>query len=82
MHIFVPVCARGTRINATAVSDQHMLPTSRMSHRDSVAFYEDDGIDQRFRNRLDDFRGSGYDRGHLVRRSGQQCTFNWTQSRA
>lgn len=31
-----------------------------------MAFYEDDAIDLRFRNRLEDFRNSGYDRGHLV----------------
>jgi DNA/RNA endonuclease G (NUC1) len=29
-------------------------------------FYEDDGIEERFRSRLSDYRGSGYDRGHMV----------------
>ncbi|KAK9802849.1 hypothetical protein WJX73_007898 [Symbiochloris irregularis] len=40
--------------------------SSGEGNRESVAFYEDEGIDKRFRNRLDDFRRSGYDRGHLA----------------
>lgn len=34
--------------------------------RADVAFVEDSGLETRFRSRLDDFRGSGYDRGHLA----------------
>ena len=30
-------------------------------------FFEDKDIDPRFRNKLEDFWQSGYDRGHLVR---------------
>ena len=32
-----------------------------------MEFVEDGGLERRFRARLTDFRGSGYDRGHLVR---------------
>lgn len=35
--------------------------------RKNVEFYEDKGLDPRFRSRLSDFRDSGYDRGHMVR---------------
>ena len=31
-----------------------------------MEFYEDKGLDVRFRSRLADFRDSGYDRGHMV----------------
>ena len=34
--------------------------------RKNVEFYEDKGLDVRFRSRLADFRDSGYDRGHMV----------------
>lgn len=39
----------------------------RVVIRKNVEFYEDKGLDQRFRNRLSDFKESGYDRGHMVR---------------
>lgn len=45
----------------------NILYATHGQSRDNVAFYEDDGVDVRFRNRLEDFRNSGYDRGHLVR---------------
>lgn len=32
-----------------------------------MEFFEDGGLEPRFRARLTDFRRSGYDRGHLVR---------------
>jgi hypothetical protein len=35
--------------------------------RESSSFYEDPGLEPRFRNKLDDFKDSGYDRGHMVR---------------
>ena len=38
-----------------------------MANRKNVEFYEDKGLDQRFRSRLSDFKESGYDRGHMVR---------------
>lgn len=41
--------------------------------RDVAMFYEDEEIDERFRSRLTDFRGSGYDRGHMV--SLTLCSF-------
>ncbi len=34
--------------------------------RNNVPFVEDTALDERFRSRLEDFRGSGYDRGHLA----------------
>ena len=34
--------------------------------RKDVEFYEDKGLDVRFRSRLADYRDSGYDRGHMV----------------
>lgn len=34
--------------------------------RADVRFFEDAGLEPRFRSRLDDYRNSGYDRGHLV----------------
>lgn len=37
-----------------------------------MRFFEDAGLERRFRSRLDDYRNSGYDRGHLV--SLQVCT--------
>lgn len=36
--------------------------------RSQSQFYEDEDLEERFRNRLEDFQKSGYDRGHLVRR--------------
>lgn len=36
------------------------------SGRADVRFFEDAGLEPRFRSRLDDYRNSGYDRGHLV----------------
>ena len=32
-----------------------------------MEFVEDVSIEERFRSRLSDYRGSGYDRGHMVR---------------
>lgn len=34
--------------------------------REQSSFFEDKGIEPRFRSKLDDFRDSGYDRGHMV----------------
>lgn len=34
--------------------------------RSKSDFHEDKDIDERFRNKLSDFRNSGYDRGHMV----------------
>lgn len=34
--------------------------------RESSSFYEDQGLEPRLRNRLDDFKDSGYDRGHMA----------------
>eukprot|EP00210_Caulerpa_lentillifera_P008231 g7858.t2 len=34
--------------------------------RSKSQFFEDEEIETRFRNRLEDFQGSGYDRGHLA----------------
>lgn len=34
--------------------------------RADVRFFEDAGLEPRFRSKLDDYRNSGYDRGHLV----------------
>lgn len=34
--------------------------------RTNSSFYEDQGLDPRFRSKLSDYRGSGYDRGHLA----------------
>lgn len=35
-------------------------------YRADVRFFEDAGLEPRFRSRLEDYRNSGYDRGHLV----------------
>ncbi|CAK0783055.1 hypothetical protein CVIRNUC_006250 [Coccomyxa viridis] len=35
-------------------------------NRKNVEFYEDKGLDARFRSRLADFKDSGYDRGHMA----------------
>jgi len=35
-------------------------------NRQNSSFTEDDVIDERFRSSLSDFRGSGYDRGHMA----------------
>ncbi len=35
--------------------------------RDGSEFYPDPGVEPRFSTKLSDFRGSGYDRGHMVR---------------
>lgn len=35
--------------------------------REAVEFFEETALPERFRNRLSDFKGSSYDRGHLVR---------------
>jgi endonuclease G, mitochondrial len=39
---------------------------SRRGNRKNSAFCEDDGLDERFRSRLSDYRGSGFDRGHMA----------------
>ncbi|KAK9814237.1 hypothetical protein WJX72_002706 [[Myrmecia] bisecta] len=36
------------------------------ANRKNVEFFEDEGLEEQFRNRLTDFKASGYDRGHLV----------------
>lgn len=41
--------------------------SSGQGSRADVKFFEDAGIEPRFRSRLEDYRNSGYDRGHLVR---------------
>jgi endonuclease G len=49
--------------------------------RGNSAFYEDEALDERLRNRLSDFRWSGYDRGHLVpaaNHKGHQGAMNET----
>lgn len=46
-------------------------------------FYEDEGLDERLRSKLGDFRGSGYDRGHLApaaNHKGHQGAMNETFS--
>lgn len=40
--------------------------SSGQGSRADVKFFEDAGIEPRFRSRLEDYRNSGYDRGHLV----------------
>ncbi|KAL4420173.1 hypothetical protein ABPG77_008309 [Micractinium sp. CCAP 211/92] len=54
-------------------------------NRQRSEFVEDAGIEPRFRSKLDDYRGSGYDRGHMApaanHRSSQQAmddTFSLT----
>ena len=44
-----------------------------------MEFYEDKGLNPRFRSRLADFKDSGYDRGHMVGLSFQ-CLWRdlWT----
>jgi len=39
--------------------------------RFNVPFVEDGTIEERFRARLSDYRGTGYDKGHMV--SGDHC---------
>ena len=41
--------------------------SSGQGSRADVKFFEDAGLEPRFRSRLEDYRNSGYDRGHLVR---------------
>ena len=41
--------------------------SSGQGSRANVKFFEDAGLEPRFRSRLEDYRNSGYDRGHLVR---------------
>lgn len=43
--------------------------SSGQGSRANVKFFEDAGLEPRFRSRLEDYRNSGYDRGHLVRAS-------------
>jgi hypothetical protein len=48
----------------------HFVPhhTTLFPRRSNSSFHEDKGIDQWLRSRLDDYKDSGYDRGHLVSR--------------
>jgi endonuclease G len=51
--------------------------------RSNSFFYEDEGLDARLRSKLSDFRGSGYDRGHLApaaNHKGHQGRLNETFS--
>ena len=45
---------------------QFITDRGQLLCRKNVEFYEDKGLDVRFRGRLADFRDSGYDRGHMV----------------
>ena len=40
--------------------------SSGQGSRADAKFFEDAGLEPRFRSRLEDYRNSGYDRGHLV----------------
>lgn len=55
--------------------------SSGQGSRADAKFFEDTGLEPRFRSRLEDYRNSGYDRGHLVRASacwGLLTTSNMT----
>ena len=47
-----------------------------LHYRADVRFFEDAGLEPRFRSRLEDYRNSGYDRGHLVRLA-KMCKAGW-----
>ena len=51
--------------------------SSGQGSRADVKFFEDAGVEPRFRSRLEDYRNSGYDRGHLVRASAN-CVLSCT----
>ena len=42
------------------------LPSKRVANRDKSKFFEDDKIHKKFRSLLKDYKGSGFDRGHLA----------------
>ncbi|PRW44603.1 mitochondrial nuclease [Chlorella sorokiniana] len=48
--------------------------SSREGSRQNSEFVEDSGIERRFRSKLDDYRGSGYDRGHMAPASNHKTT--------
>jgi endonuclease G, mitochondrial len=45
---------------------QQLQQQQQPADRANSMFYEDEALDARLRNKLTDFRGSGYDRGHLA----------------
>lgn len=42
------------------------LPSKQAANRDKSDFFEDSKIHQKFRSYLKDYKGSGFDRGHLA----------------
>lgn len=42
------------------------LPSKQTANREKSNFFEDDKIHEKFRSYLKDYKGSGYDRGHLA----------------
>ena len=63
------VVAWDTRLRDPKWVIEHLTrdSTSGGGSRKTSQFREDLGIDARFRSKLQDYRGSGYDRGHLAR---------------
>ena len=51
--------------NPKWVLEHHVPETPGPASRRGVHYAEDEGIDPRFRARLSDYRGSGFDRGHM-----------------
>lgn len=51
--------------NPKWVLEHHVPETPGPASRKGVHYAEDEGIDPRFRARLSDYRGSGFDRGHM-----------------
>lgn len=60
---------RGHGVRATAPVGSSLRPPESerpASRRKGSEFYEEPSLEPRFRSRLADFKGSGYDRGHMV----------------
>eukprot|EP00879_Flechtneria_rotunda_P013643 GHRR01014251.1.p1 GENE.GHRR01014251.1~~GHRR01014251.1.p1 ORF type:complete len:441 (+),score=151.04 GHRR01014251.1:1605-2927(+) len=44
--------------------------------REQSQFYEDQGLEQRFRSKLEDYHSSGYDRGHMAAAANHRASQN------
>lgn len=56
----------GTQLQDPLLQTKPQYLIKVLHYRTNAEFREDDTFEERMRSRLSDYRGSGYDRGHMV----------------